>query len=324
MRNPLGPLGRLVPAALSTTRGFRALAFANLAFLWVIVPSGAAVRLTGSGLGCPEWPLCDEGGIVPANGAHGVIEFSNRVFSAVVMVSTILTWLVARRLAGRPRTPRRLALAAMLMSVGQIPLGGLTVLTDLHPLMVSSHFLLSMAALAVATVLAVTAADLHAGRVRGWSPRRGPFSVATVVALGAVIVTGVLVTAAGPHSGDAEVIDRYGELQDAAWIHVRAVAVLLVLVAVLIAWVLRDPPVDRAARPLLGLAAVLLVAQVTIGEIQYRAGLPWGVVLVHVTLAGVLWVVGVAATTVVARPPVAVADALPGAPLSEPAVPVSA
>lgn len=298
----------LPPPGLSTPTGFRALALVNLALLWVIVPSGALVRLTGSGLGCPDWPLCD-GGVVPESGAHAAIEFGNRVFSAVVMATAVLTWLAARRMVDPPTALRRLAMTAALMTVGQVPLGGLTVLSDLHPLMVSSHFLLSMAALAVGSVLAVAACDHAAGRSRGWSPRRGPFAIATAAALGTVLVTGVLVTAAGPHSGDPDVIERYGDLQDATWIHVRAVAVLVVLLAVLAVWLWRERPADPAARPLMGVALALLAVQITLGEVQYRRGLPWEVVAAHVSVAGLLWATGVAVAVLVARPPLPVRDA---------------
>lgn len=293
---------RLIPRALSTPAGFRVLAVVTMIGLWVIVPSGALVRLTGSGLGCPDWPLCD-GGVIPETGYHAVIEYSNRIFSAVVMAVTVVTWLAARRLPGRPAAPRRLAGAVALMTLGQVPLGGVTVLSDLHPLMVSSHFVLSLAALATAVLLVFAASDLKSGVRRGWNPRRSPMAVLAALSLGVVIVTGVLVTAAGPHSGDPDVVDRYGNLQDAAYLHVRAVGVLVVLMLTLGVWLWRERPADPWAGRLILAFVPLLAAQITVGEIQYRTGLPWQVVAVHVSIAGLLWAVGTALAWAVARPP---------------------
>ena len=115
----------------------------------MIVPSGAVVRLTASGLGCPDWPLCD-GGVVPAQAGHALIEYTNRILSGFVMVAAVLTWIVARG-ACRRRRPRAAPLVAgpsPSPTALQVPLGAVTVLTGLHPLAVGSHFLLSMVALA--------------------------------------------------------------------------------------------------------------------------------------------------------------------------------
>lgn len=281
-----------------------ALARVTLAALWLIVPSGALVRLTGSGLGCPDWPLCD-GGVVPESGAHALIEYSNRVFSAAVMVLAVLTWL-ALRAARAPRAARLAAGAAALMTAGQIPLGGLTVLSGLHPLMVGSHFLLSMAALGAGVLTVLALRDDPAVR-RAWDRRRGPFAALAALALAVVLVTGVLVTAAGPHSGDSAVVGRFGRIDQAAWLHVRAVTVLVVLMGVLAVWLWRERPADRLARPLVLAFLPLLAVQIVLGEYQYRNALPWRVVVVHVSVAGLVWAVGAALAWVVARPPVPLA-----------------
>lgn len=294
----------VLPRGLSSVRGFRILTLVTLVALWVIVPSGGLVRLTGSGLGCPDWPLCD-GGVVPASGYHSVIEYSNRVASFLVLVLTVVTWLASRRVPGAGRNLKYLAAAVCLLSLGQIPLGGITVLTDLHPLMVGSHFLLSLVGLIAAVLLVYAARDVETGTARGWSHRRGPFAVIAAVALSVVVVTGVLVTAAGPHSGDSAVVNRFGHLEDAAWVHVRAVAVLVVLMLVLGVWLWRERPTDPWAGRLIGAFIPLMIAQIVVGELQYRHGLPWGVVAVHVTVSGVLWVVGWALAWSVARPPLA-------------------
>src|SRR5207244_2237959 len=187
--------------------------------LLVIVPSGAYVRLTASGLGCPDWPLCN-GGVLPANASHALIEYSNRILSAAVMVVCVVAWLAARGLPGASRSVRGFAAAIAIASVGQAPLGAVTVLFDLHPLLVASHFLLSMIALAAGTVLALLARDHASGVDRSLDRRHAPLAALAALALGVGIVTGILVTAAGPHSGDAAVIRRFGNLADAAWLHV--------------------------------------------------------------------------------------------------------
>ena len=303
----LGPARRLWDAVAKPS-GFRTLTLVALAGLWVIVPSGAFVRLTASGLGCPDWPLCN-GGIVPAAAGHAWIEYSNRILSALVMAVSVFTWISSRRLAGRPVALRRWSGAIALATVGQVPLGAITVAFDLHPLLVASHFLLSMIALGSGTVLALRASDHARGARRGWDRRLGPLAAVTAAALGTVLVTGVLVTAAGPHSGDAEAIRRFGRLDHAAYVHVRAVIALVIVALALVALTWRSGAADRLTRRM-GLALVpLLGIQIALGEYQYRHHLPWGVVVAHVSVAGLVWALGLATCWRVARPERAAAPA---------------
>ncbi len=289
--------------ALATPGRYRGVALAALAGLWIIVPGGALVRLTDSGLGCPDWPLC-EGSVVPETAGHGLIEFGNRGLSALVMATCVFSWLVARRIAGRPGVILIPAAGAALAAVGQVPLGALTVLSDLHPVLVSSHFVLSMVALALGALAAVAAFDRAAGVTRRWDRRRGPLAALTALALGVGLVTGVLVTAAGPHSGDPAVVDRLGDAGDAAFVHVRTMIVFAALALVLAAWVWREGGTDRATRRLVAITVPLIAVQIAIGEFQFREGLPWEVVLLHVALAALVWTVTVALTWRVARPAV--------------------
>lgn len=306
------------PAALAR------LALVNLVMLWVIVPSGAVVRLTGSGLGCPDWPLCD-GRVTPAAEAHSVIEWSNRVLSAAVVAVAVLTWLVARGAPGARRALRGWALGAAAAGVAQAPLGAITVLSGLHPVAVSSHFLLSMVALACGTLAWLHARDRRDGRRRGWDARRGPLAAAVLAAAGVVLVTGVLVTAAGPHPGDREVVRRWGDLLLLAQVHVRAAFIFATLAVVLALWIWREGGVDRATRRLAAAAVPLVALQITIGEYQYRNGLPWEVVVVHVSVAGLVWAVMAALCWGILRPAVAAAGPAPATsapvPAREPAAP---
>ncbi len=292
-----------VPRALSTRTGFAALALVNVVALWFIIPSGGLVRLTKSGLGCPDWPLCN-GGVIPEAGYHSVIEYSNRVASALVMLTAIVTWLASRGLEGRPRHVRRAALTAMTASMAQVPLGGVTVMLDLHPLMVGAHFLLSIVALTAAVITLLGARDLRDLRRRAADLRRGPLAWIALAVLLVVVVSGILVTAAGPHSGDPEVLTRFGHLEEAAWVHVRTVFGLLVLIVTLAVWQWREPSRDPLAAPLTMAFLPVFIVQIALGEIQYRTGLPWQIIAVHVSVAGVVWALGVALAWVLARPSV--------------------
>jgi cytochrome c oxidase assembly protein subunit 15 len=288
-------------AATATPGGFRVLALVALGGLWAIVPSGAAVRLTASGLGCPDWPLCN-GRIIPAAAGHAWIEYSNRILSGLVMAVSVFAWLSARRLPGRPAGLRRWSGAIALATAGQVPLGAVTVHFDLHPLLVASHFLLSMVALGCGTVLALRAHDHARGVVRGWNRRQGPLAVVAGAALGTVLVTGVLVTAAGPHSGDADVIRRFGRLDHAAYVHVRAVIALVIVALALVAWLWRERVGDLGTRRLGLVFLPLLGAQIGLGEYQWHHQLPSGVVAAHVSVAGLCWAVGLALAWRVLRP----------------------
>jgi cytochrome c oxidase assembly protein subunit 15 len=283
-------------------RTVRAALLASVAGLWVIVPSGAAVRLTASGLGCPDWPLCEGNQVIPETSAHAAIEGSNRVLSALVVIVAVIAWLIAMRAPSAGRALRVFAGIAAFGSIGQVPLGAITVLLDLHPVAVGAHFLLSMVALAAGVVAALIATDDVAGRRRKLSRARAPLAALAVVAGASTLVTGMLVTAAGPHSGDREVVERFGDLSDAAYVHVRSAIVFVVLAAVLVAWVLRDPRSGALTKGL-GIALVpALVVQIGLGEYQWRNGLPVEVVGAHVSLGALVWGLVVATAVAAALP----------------------
>jgi cytochrome c oxidase assembly protein subunit 15 len=293
---------RIIPSALTTPRGFRVVAWANAFFLWIILLSGGLVRLTSSGLGCPDWPLC-HGGVLPPTSEHPIIEFTNRMLSGLIVVIAVAAWLIVRQTPSASRRVRGLTLAAAVMTVAQIPLGGITVLSGLNPLMVGSHFLLAMLGLGAAVMAAISYRDDLKGWTRTWDRRRGPFAALAVVSLLGVVVTGILVTASGPHSGAASATDRLGDLQLTIWLHVRAVAVLVVFMLVLGAWMWRERPKDPIARPVLYVFLPMIAIQIAIGEYQFRHGLPWQVVAVHVPVAGLVWSTGLVLAWLVAAPP---------------------
>jgi cytochrome c oxidase assembly protein subunit 15 len=302
-------LGRLRRLELTPVRFFQ-LALVNVGMLWLIVVTGAAVRLTGSGLGCRHWPGCERGHPLPEKDYHAYVEFGNRLIGGVTIAVTLLVALAATRAPALPRWARRLALVVFLGTLAQAPLGYLAVKTDLRWPVVASHLLLSMAVLAAAVVLALEAFTARVGRSEPFVPlelrRLGILSALSCLVL---LVSGTLATAAGPHSGGgAEQVDRLWRLQPLVYVHAVAVGVFgLALVFVLGYLAGRRERWPRLYR--LGLAVLaLLLVQMALGEIQYRTHLPWPLVLVHVGFAAAVWAVLVAFVTVLWRPPAAFAQ----------------
>jgi len=280
------------------------LAGASALSLYLIVLTGALVRLTGSGLACESWPGCQEGAFFPEVGEHSTIEFGNRVVALGPIVLSLLAWIAARRTPGLGRGATWIAAGVFLGTIAQAPLGLLTIRLDLHPLMVGTHFLLALLVLAGAVALAVEAWGNARGRVESPAPPwLRKVAVLLVVACGVLVVTGTLSTAAGPHPGDSAEIDRFWHLLDAVWWHVRATAVFGLSFLLLIAWLVRERRrAPGLVRAMLGLLA-LLVLQMGVGEIQFRNQLPWWLVLVHVGLAAAVWAWTVGLATALWRTP---------------------
>jgi len=268
--------------------------------LVLIVGTGATVRLTGSGLGCPHWPTCNAAHALP-KGYHSDIEFSNRVVSALTVLSTLGLALAAWRTRGLGARGRRLATVTFLGTLAQAPLGAITVYYDLDPYLVISHLLLSLTVLGIGVLTLLEASRL----VRGGSPPLPSIArlggAVLLVAVGVLVVTGTLSTAAGrfPGSSGSKVVPRLGTFHPAVWLHVRAVAAFGIVFLVLAVWAWTK----RARWPWLlrGCAALLaiLLAQMGIGEYQYRSygTVPWWLVVAHVVTAAVLfaWTVGLVA-----------------------------
>lgn len=273
---------------LSPTAYRRVTLVALLALAFIIV-TGGAVRLTGSGLGCPDWPTCDGGRIVAPLETHAMVEFVNRTVTGLVSVAVIVAVLASLR-----RSPRRkdlvwLSLGLVGGVVGQIVLGGLTVLFDLAPPLVMGHFLLSIAILADALVL-----HWRAGQPDGVArrPLVGPelrtLGRVVTAATALVILLGTVVTAAGPHAGDKDVPRLGVPVHRAAQLHGFAVVLLLALVATAAVMLRRagaPPAVQRRVEVLLA----VLVAQGAVGYVQYFTGVPVLLVGVHIAGAVAVW-----------------------------------
>lgn len=285
---------------------FHRICLASLAVLVLIVVTGAAVRLTGSGLGCTDWPTCTDRQFVATNDLHARIEFGNRMITGVVSVAVILA--VGGSLRRAPRRRDLVWLSAGLVAgvVGQIVLGGLVVLTHLNPWLVQGHFVLSMLLVLDAAVLAYRAGlpdGAKVGPVVSQGLERLGQLVVGLAAL--VLLAGTLVTGSGPHSGSKEVADgatqaealaAVGEIKrlpigvhDAARLHGAIVWVFLAVATWLLVRLRRErapEAVNRAATWLV----TALVLQGALGYLQYATGVPPLLVGLHVLGASLVWV----------------------------------
>ncbi|MGH2934723.1 MAG: COX15/CtaA family protein [Gaiellaceae bacterium] len=279
---------------------FRRVAWCAVGCLVLIVATGATVRLTGSGLGCPHWPTCNATHALP-KGYHSDIEFSNRVVSGLTVLSTLGLALAAWRTRGLGRGAKRLATAVFVGTLAQAPLGAITVYYDLNPYLVISHLLLSLTVLGIAVLVALESARL----VRGDAPALPALARAggavLLVAVAVLVVTGTLSTASGrfPGSSGSKVVPRLGTFHPAVWLHVRAVAAFGIVFLVLAGWTwVRRREFGWLLRGCAGLLVILL-AQMGLGELQYRTygTVSWWVVVLHVVAAAAVfaWTVGVVA-----------------------------
>jgi cytochrome c oxidase assembly protein subunit 15 len=282
-------LPRLTPAQ------YRRITVVALALLAVIIVTGGAVRLTGSGLGCPDWPNCSPGRLTPrgASDVHGMVEFVNRLVTGLVSIVVIVA--VLGSLVRRPwrRDLVLLSLGLVVGVVAQIILGALVVDELLSPPWVMGHFLVSMVLLANGVVLVRRAGQPDT--------RAEPVVTPSVVWLGRVlvlvaafvVVTGTVVTGAGPHSGDVPGISQRATrldiaIRDAARVHGSSVMVFLVLVLVVL-WVLRHSRAPRLVMRRIGLLLGALVAQAAVGYVQYFTGIPSLLVGFHLAGAATVW-----------------------------------
>jgi cytochrome c oxidase assembly protein subunit 15 len=277
-------------------RVYALVAWGALAALALIVFSGAGVRLTGSGLGCPDWPRCG-GTFLPELSLHVFIEYGNRVLSAMVGVVSLAAGVLVFRRRPFRRDLVRPAVVLPLGVLGQGALGAATVLLDLSWPVVIAHYLLSMVLLVAAVVLVWRVHRAEGEPAPAMTDRLIGFGARALVAYGGlVIVAGTFATAAGPHAGGAgtgDVVGRLdvwgaGTLRTVIQIHGHMAAVLGFAAVMLWAWGRgRDAP-RRLMAPLTAVC-LLIATQGTLGLIGYHSALPAGVVWAHAALPAVLW-----------------------------------
>lgn len=288
MKAVLAALYARLPVAVGTS--VRTIAVLSLVVQVLIVATGGAVRLTGSGLGCPTWPLCTDASLVatPEMGIHGAIEFGNRLLSIVVGFVAVLAVVFLLRLR---RQRRDLFVPAVLILAGTLVqglIGGISVRVQLDPAVVGVHFAVSVILVVLAAVLVFRAWNGPAGRSADARAPRWLVALtrATALAVAVTVVVGILTTGSGPHAGDAA-SDRNG-LDPVLLQHVHswpAYLTLALTVALFTAalW-LRMSRMTRVTALLLSIELV----QVAVGITQSRLGLPPVLVGVHMVLACLL------------------------------------
>ncbi|WP_043598918.1 COX15/CtaA family protein [Cellulomonas flavigena] len=269
---------------------------ANLVAQIGIVVTGGAVRLTGSGLGCSQWPSCEPGQFTPEFHAemtiHPLIEFGNRTLTGVLLVLALAVALLAGLDRSRSVAFRRLAWVPLLGVLVQAVVGGITVLVDLHPAIVGSHFLISAALIAVSAWLLVRRREGDGPAVPVVDERLRTLGRGLAVLAAVVVALGVVVTGAGPHSGDDEVgyrfaVDPYAVARVHAlsvWAFVVTLGVMLLLLARARREVAATPTYERpdgTSQPVRGTAPVVTTAVATGSSRAVRSG----IVLLVVTLA---------------------------------------
>ncbi len=270
----------------------RRLAWATLVANCLLIVTGGAVRLTGSGLGCPTWPRCTDSSFTPhgAIGPHQLVEFGNRTLTFVLVAIAVATFVAARHDARRLDRPDLLRLAVVLALAipAQAVLGGITVLTDLDPWVVSLHLVLSLAIVSLAVLFLHRLDHPPTAPTRGFVPTMAwtTYGVAWLV-----LYAGTVVTGAGPHAGDASAPRNDLDPLQLSQLHADLVFLLIGLTVGL--WFLTRAT-GRDTRPVLTLLAVE-ASQAVVGYVQYFAGLPVGVVLLHMlgaslVMASVSWV----------------------------------
>jgi cytochrome c oxidase assembly protein subunit 15 len=277
----MGVLQARAKRVLSPASGF--LLFAQAA----IVVTGGAVRLTGSGLGCPTWPECTPGSYTPKpyqveEQVKVWIEFGNRLLTFVLVLAAI-TVLVSVLAAGR-KDLRGLALGQVLGILGQGILGGITVLTGLHPATVAAHFLLSIVLIAGATSL--RAQRFASLEKQDAAPLVKKIATAHIVVSFLVLFLGTLVTGSGPHAGDATAARFPFDLRTMAWLHADAVIALFGITFGL--FVVHG--VSAHTKKRLKIFVAIALSQGLIGYVQWYLDLPELMVGLHLVGSTLVWI----------------------------------
>ena len=253
-----------------------------------LVVTGGAVRVTGSGLGCPTWPECVPGSYLPVEGQaegalHAWIEFGNRLLTFALLFAAIATFIAVFR--SRRRDLRFLAITQILGILGQGVLGGITVLTDLNPLAVASHFILSILLIAAATSLH---SRRHHAQVRTSSTqvRISRISSLHVTLAFIVLAIGTLVTGTGPHAGDLDAPRLDFAITTITRFHSVAVWILMICTVVFYL----SPDLRYETKRWLKIFFLLALLQGGFGYLQYFLGVPEGLVVMHLIGSVLVWI----------------------------------
>lgn len=276
---------RIIPTQVNTA--VRAIAWLSLISEIAIIGTGGAVRLTGSGLGCPTWPACTPGSLIPTSemGIHGVIEFANRVMTGVIGIIAVIAVVLLWKLRHERRDLFTLALVLVGGIVAQALVGGVTVLTGLNPLIVGFHYIASLLMVCVAAVLVYRVYSPVGTRTRAVPAWFAGLTHATSFFVAITIVVGVLTTASGPHSGDVDAGRTGFNVELLEHLHAWPAYLMLSLTLALLA----ASTVRRlAVRRWIGALIFVQGLQIVVGLIQANFGLPPVLVGTHMVLASIL------------------------------------
>ena len=278
--------------------------FALVALIGIII-TGASVRLTNSGLGCDDWPNCNSEKLIDVSSAHAAIEQVNRLLTGVVVLAVAVAVL-----GSYLRTPRRSDLVwwSWSLVVGVFAnafLGAVTVWVDLHPYAVQGHLLLSMALIASGAVLVRRSSEPDdVRRERVVSPSTSQLVRGLALGTTVAVVTGTVVTGAGPHAGDENAVRLNVDIPSAARVHGASVIATLLVAVLLVLRCRRSQPDREFLRAGLSRWLTVAVMQAVIGYVQYFTGVPELLVLAHVAGASVLYVATTQLVLDTARPAV--------------------
>ncbi|MSO26414.1 MAG: oxidase assembly protein [Candidatus Nanopelagicaceae bacterium] len=267
--------------------------FTLLVFLQgALIVTGGAVRVTGSGLGCPTWPECTPGSYTPvpnqAEGQlHAWIEFGNRLLTFVLLITALAVFIISLRITKTATAKNRVRILAILQTLGilgQGLLGGITVLTDLHPLPVAGHLILSIFLVSGAISLRYEVVGLQPEKVAGLIRFLLPIYIWLTLS---VVVIGTVVTGSGPHAGD-EKAQRFGiDSRVISWLHADFVIALLILTAIM--YLIAKQNGSKIIEKRIGIFLLIALGQGSIGYIQYLTGLPELLVAAHLLGATLVW-----------------------------------
>jgi cytochrome c oxidase assembly protein subunit 15 len=292
------PFTWLAARASLSPRTLRLASLTALIVSIIIVFTGGVVRVTSSGLGCPTWPACDPTSLVPTVelGIHGVIEFSNRLFTGVIVVAVGWVIVAARLQKPRDRSITRLAWSQFWLVVANAVAGGITVLTELNPWLVAMHFVMAVALLTTTTLTWQRVSDTVSVRVPSdRAPRGGTRMTASAlswilaVATLVLVLAGTLVSGSGPHSGDSADVPR----MPFNWTGITVVHGVLGTATIAIAialWLVLSRDGNRVARRRVTAFLIVTVLQAAIGVTQSFTGLPETLVAIHLLGAALVWV----------------------------------
>ncbi|MGW0931358.1 COX15/CtaA family protein [Streptomyces sp. NPDC002644] len=318
VRNPLAFIAaRWTP----DPRTVRRAALTALVMSVVIVVTGGAVRLTGSGLGCPTWPKCTADSIATTRemGWHGVIEFGNRLLTYVLCAAVGWAIVAARSTKPYRRALTRLGWLQFWIVMGNAVLGGVVVLVGLNPYTVAAHFLLSSALIAAATVMWHRAGEGDTAPRPLVAPSLRRLTLALVVVTALLIAVGTVVTGAGPHAGDSSDVPRM-PLDWEAVTRAHAVLAWLTVLLTVALWVglkvFDSPPAALArTRDLF----VVLLAQGLVGYVQYFTDLPEVLVGLHMLGSAMVWIYTLRVLLATRERPLDTAPPVPTTPETVPA-----